>query len=335
MSQRFFPRVQSARDPPSRVKSRINHRPGGVELTPNGIRFSRATPVFRVTRGGGKRGTVRGFSPAAARRLRELLFCCDFHPKGKGVIGLCLTLPSEAAPGLGDAVWNQIRTHRKQFPGVLALIWRKERQRNGREHYHCILWTAADNPLPTAGALVKAWCRLVAKRCGEAVRIEKQMLWAHCRSNVRYFDTDLSNFPPSAPEREAEFAKLVSYLPCLTRIGCRGQGVQYLVEHVGRFKHLQAKTGGRAWGIWNRERLPKHPPGSSRHVLLSLSEDVELARILRRKSRYPIPAPCPFGWKLHRGRRFLQGTQIVASGEIRDAVQRWLEWRRMGARALG
>lgn len=282
----------------------VNPSAGSVELTPNGLQFRRTHPVVSKT-GGGKRGKVVGFSRASARRLRETLFRCDFHPKDMGVVGVCLTLPREAAPRVGEVVWKQIRTHLKLMPGLVSLVWRKEIQKNGREHFHIVLWSDSPYSLQTVGRLVRLWCRLVSKRCPHPKSVERRMIWAHCRGNASFFDATPANHSSlSTAEREAGFAKLVTYLPCLTLIDSRGQGVRYLIEHSSRHKAYQAKVTGRAWGVWNRKRLPRVPLDASCHARLSQTEDVGLSRFLRKLSRYPIPAPCVFGWKWSRGRRF-------------------------------
>ena len=293
-------------------------------MTPNGLRFSRPRAVVPKT-GGGKRGKVKGFSRMSARRLRGTLFRCDFHPKDMGVVGVCLTLPPEAEPGVGESVWKQIQTHKDSIPGLVSAVWRKEVQKKGREHYHVVVWSDDPYSLRTVGALVRLWCRLVSKRCPHPNSAERRMVWAHCRSNVSFFDAEPENPSSlSTSEREAGFEKLVAYLPCLTLIDSRGQGVRYLIEHSSRHKAYQAKVTGRAWGVWNRKRLPRVPPDASCHARLSRTEEVGLSRFLRKLSRYPIPAPCVFGWKWSRGRRFGGGTHIVPSATTRDAVQRWL-----------
>ena len=302
---------------------------GGVELTPNGLKFQsawRAVPK----RGGGRRGKIHGFSLASARRLRETLFRCNYRAPGMGITGVCLTLPPEAAPGVGAIVWCKIQKQKSRLPGLVSAVWRKELQRNGREHYHVVLWTDNPDSLQTAGALVRLWCRLVAKEC-KTPEVYRRMLEAHCRGNDALFDVQPSK--PSAEDivqqtstwREVVLPQIVAQMPCLTAIDRNGHGVQYLVEHGSQRKGYQMWTTGRPWGVWFRSRLPKLPMEASLHVRLSQHEEVEVARVLRRLARYPIPAPCCFGWKWHRARRFTKGTHVVASAKVRDAIQHWME----------
>lgn len=113
------------------------------------------------------------------------------------------------------------------------------------------------------------------------------MLRAHCRGHEDYFESEpAADLPPGSPEREERFGRLMGYLPCLTPVDSHGGGVQYLVMHGSRFKAYQAKTAGRAWGIWNRKKLPLLPPGASQKALLASPEEKALARVLRRLNRY-------------------------------------------------
>ena len=305
-----------------KYKPVVNVRPGEVELTPNGIRYSRSRPLVSATKGGGKRGKVQGFSRAAARRFRELLFRCDFHPKGMTVVGVCLTLPREAFPGVGEVIWSQMRTHCKHLPGLVALVWRKELQGNGREHFHAVVWSDDTSSLRTVGALVKTWCRLVAKRCSNPKQTERRMLKAHCKGKAGLFDAVLL---PSTGD--TSLSKLIDAIPCLSAVDAIGKGVQYLIDHTSRYKRHQAKTTGRVYGVWNRKRLPMLPPEASRYVSLERPEEYATRRLLQRLTRFPMKVRCDFGTKMSRGRRFARGSQIIPSTGIRDAVGRLLESR--------
>lgn len=332
--------------PLTRLVKPYVHSDGKVELTPNGLQFSRASTMPRNMKGGGIRGKVEGFSLASARRLRETLFRADFHPEGMGVIGICLTLPKEAEVGVGEEVWDGMRKHRGEFEGLAAAVWRKEVQRNGREHYHVVIWTEGRNPLAVAGDLVQTWCRLVSRRCG-GDDVQRRMLWTHCRGNDGWFAVGSekkspeqgavrsggSTPVPTAPESEGDahglnetsFRQIADSMPCLTRIDSQGQGVRYLVDHSSKHKAHQAKTTGRPWGVWGRNRLPRLPDSSSVYARLSPLEEIQLARILRHLSRYWVRCPCVFGWRWCRGRKFAVGKHIVADAMARDAVRRWLE----------
>ena len=98
------------------VKPQLKERHSNVELSPNGLSFTRSAillpPPVNI---GGKRGVVEGFSLASARRLRETLFKCDFRPEGMGVLGLCFTLPSEATNEDGEGAKSS--TSRIVLPG--------------------------------------------------------------------------------------------------------------------------------------------------------------------------------------------------------------------------
>lgn len=304
---------------------------GKVELTPNGLKFHRSGPV-KQKKGGGRRGKIRGLSLASARRLRERLFRCDYRPPGMGVLGVCLTLPREASRGVGEAVWAELRNLRKRISGLVALLWRKEIQRNGREHFHVVLWFDEPESLRTVGTLVRWWCRLVAKRCASPKATERKMLRSHCKGYDSAFD--LPSFQSSPSVWKVPYAQIVESMPCLTAINSDGRGIQYLVDHTSRHKSHQARTSGRAWGVWNRKQLPLMPSARSLHVRLRWSEEVALARLIRHLVRYPIKSRCIFGWHWHYGRRFDHGASVLPSPTKAAAVRRWLEEKGIDAHAL-
>lgn len=302
---------------PPVVNPIITERPASVELTPNGIRFT-CSSVPKTMKGGGKRGKVEGFSLASARRLRELLFRCDFEAAGMGVLGLCFTLPPEASNRDGEDVFVYMRQHPALFPDLASLVWRKEVQLNGREHWHAAIWASNPNPLPVAGALLRTWCKLVAKRCPNSEAVERRMLWTHFRDYEAFCD---ANLPANAVEHAC------NAIPAITPIDSNHRGVQYLIDHSSKHKKHQANTTGRPWGVWHRDRLPKIPLAMSTYAVLSKREEWELRRILRRLARYWIHAPCVFGWRWCWGRRFATGAGILAHAMAVPSTRRWLEQR--------
>lgn len=306
------------------VKPAIRESTGGVEFTPNGLQFSRSftalPPPMKI---GGMRGTVKGFSLASARRLRETLFRCDFHPDGMGVVGLCFTLPKEATNQDGADVWSYMQRH--PADGLVSLVWRKELQRNGREHYHAVAWSEGDNPLPVAGRLIRTWCKLVSKRCHDPETVRRRMMWVHTKDNDGWFDTSFEDQGLSPCVRSAAIANSIKSMPALTPIDGQGQGVRYLIDHSSKRKAHQANTVGRPWGVWRRESLPKLPHSESIYARLTPGEEVAIARILRKLSRYWVKAPCAFGWRWCRGRKFGHGKHIVADAMASQAVRRWME----------
>lgn len=303
------------------VKPTFKDVPGSVELNPNGVRFTRAS--FSIPpppmKGGGKRGKVAGFSSASARRLRKTLFECDFRPKGFFVVGACFTLPSAAAAGVGEEVWEQMRRHYRNFDGLRSSVWRKEVQRNGREHYHAVLWFESANPLPAIRAMLRTWCNSVSRRCDDPEAVMRRMIWTHLRGwDETWFEID--SIPANA------VARIIDSVPMLTLIDTQGRGVQYLVDHSSKHKRYQSETTGRAWGVWGRESLPRLPVDARKRVVLPQHVEIRLVRILRHLSRYWVPDPrAPFGWRWCRGRRFKKGENILPSLSAAVAVQRWLK----------
>jgi len=101
-----------------------------------------------------KRGVIHGFSCHSRSRLRSVLVDTQ---SDKQQFSLTLTVPGDP-----DADYSRIAFQRfaKMFKGVdAALIWRKEVQSRGSEHWHCLLWT--EHPYDIVAFWQKAiWARM-------------------------------------------------------------------------------------------------------------------------------------------------------------------------------
>jgi hypothetical protein len=276
---------------------------------------------------GVKRGKIEGLSYASAKRLRELLFGADFQRKGIRVSGLCLTLPKEAKVGDGEQAFFSMKSNKKLwFPSLVGLVWRKEVQRNGREHYHLILWEKNGTSEPDLRfTMVARWCNVVAgivsrrRPHKEREEVRRMMWWAHTRG----MDLGETDTPPSDVEDES-IALFVDRWPAVTPISGPGDGVCYLIDHTSKHKAYQAKTMGRAWGAWCRASLPRLE--HSEVVELSVDEAVKVARVARKLSRYWVKdARCVFGWRWCRGRSFRRGRNVVPSPSKAVAVARYIK----------
>lgn len=231
---------------------------------------------YRGLTQGGKvhmRGKVEGFSRASARRLRHLLFGLDYS----GAVAVTLTHPVVIDGMRGpEASFEALGRIANRFPWLRALVWRKEVQRNGNAHYHCILWPSEGVDGAEAGEnLVQAWIDACLKS------------WAMPSCFVE------------RTRRDMQMAHHYEKRPCIVQMegSCY---VRYILDHESKHKQEQAQTKGRPWGVWNRSRLPLV---EGLDCNLTERQYWAAARIMRKACRYSIKAGCLFGWKHTSGRR--------------------------------
>lgn len=259
-----------------------------IRYSDNGVLIERP-PLPR--RGGSgspppsKRGKVVGFSFASARRLRRLLWSVDWS----GAWSLCLTVPDleQASMGLPSAeeCWCKLQNLRPAF--LRSLIWRKEVQRNGNSHYHCLLWPAEGiDGLDCCSRLIDQWIEYASQP-----RKFAGMMSAD----------DVERLLQFIKAKMAKAHRIEGKRACCKP--CDGGYRRYLADHQSKHKAYQANTVGRAWGVWQRRALPMVISFAD---TLSNSELLLVARALRKASRYRSPAPCPFGYHYASGGRNLR-----------------------------
>lgn len=253
----------------------------------NGVSLSSS---FRGSIKGGKvhmRGKVVGFSRASARRLRHLLFSVDYA----GAIAVTLTHPVVMDGMRGpEKAFETLRSNANKMPWLKSLIWRKEVQRNGTPHYHCILFPAEGFEDTAAETLVKSWIDSCLSGWRVPARPPKTTAFA------------LAGVPPCFVESvKADMMKAHHdrRRPSIVKMdgSCY---VRYLLDHESKHKQEQAETSGRPWGVWNRSKLPIIEGFDCE---LTERQYWSAARILRKACRYSLKAPCVFGWHHTRGRR--------------------------------
>lgn len=222
----------------------------------------------------GKRGKVVGFSVASARRLRHLLFGVDYTD----AVAVTLTHPIVMNNMRGpEAAFDALRKTSNRLP-LRSLIWRKEVQCAGTPHYHCILFPAEGvEPAVAAEILVESWINECVNGC-DAPEIFKDSMRADM---------------VKAHHDKRPWKKSI-------RVMNGSCYVRYILDHESKHKKEQARTEGRAWGVWNRSRLPRLFPED---VELTDSEYWLLSRIMRKVTRYSVKCDCVFGWRHTRGRR--------------------------------
>ena len=259
---------------------------------------------------GVKRGTVKGFSRMAANRLRNLLFPLDFE----GAFGLALTAPpwSTVRP---EEAFDDVSRHKSRCPALRSLVWRKEVTRNGVPHYHVIAFTGRrdlGDLLAVQKWLVTEWSKaLLPRLCPARLRL-------CCKAKTLPGDTATARY----------FVERVNLGKDNLTLITSANAVQYLCDHTSKHKAYQAKTTGRAWGVWFKDRLPR--------VLVdrrSLDElPVRIARrihkALGKMSRYWVKdAKAPFGYRWSHPRRFDGlGSRVLFRPASADALLRLVRY---------
>ena len=236
---------------------------------------------------GSVRGTVSGFSYKAANRLRNLLFPLDFQ----GAFGIALTSPpwSTVSP---EEAFNSLSRHKSRCPGLRALVWRKEVTRKGVPHYHAIVFleeVSFSALLRVQGWLVSEWSKaLLPRLCPARVSL-------CCKARCH----------PSSTEAGRQWIRDVNSGKDNLTLITSANAVQYLCDHTSKHKAYQAKTTGRAWGVWFKSRLPvlRIPGRNLDELPVRVVRRVQNA--LGKMSRYWFKdEKAPFGYRWSHERRF-------------------------------
>lgn len=287
------------------LKHSIYLRPGVGVRTWTGSTVSQVLPQPEHLKGV-HRGIVKGFSRKAANRLRNLLFPLDYD----GAFGVALTAPPWATIKPEEA-FNDISRHKSRCSSLRALVWRKEVTAKGVPHYHVIAFTRNrdfGDMLKVQGWLVSQWSKaLLPKLCPARVGI-------CCKAKFKPADTNAGRHWVRSVNLGKDNLTLIT----------SANAVQYLCDHTSKHKAYQAKTTGRAWGVWFKDRLPL--------VLVdrrSLDElPVRIARrvvaALGKMSRYWVKdKAAPFGYRWSHPRRFGGlGSRVLFRPASASAVER-------------
>lgn len=260
---------------------------------------------------GAKRGTVKGFSRNAANRLRNLLFPLDY----RGAFGIALTAPPWATVS-PEAAFDVLSKTKSRCRGLLATVWRKEVTRNGIPHYHVIVFL--ENPesfqdrVSVQAWLVREWSRALLPRvCPVRVRL-------CCKAKNLPGDTATARYMVERTNSSKENLTLIT----------SANAVQYLADHTSKHKDYQARTTGRAWGVWFKDRLPVlHVPG---HNLDELPARIvrRVQKALGKMSRYFIrDKDAAFGYRWSHERKFTGlGGRVLFKPGAADALARLVDY---------
>ena len=252
---------------------------------------------------GGRRGAVVGFSASSRARLRERIVTASFT--GADVYGLTLTFPGIKLPS-DDAVslaWDRWRKAVSRLG--CYVIWRKEIQRRGAIHWHCLLW--AD--------------RRLAVRC-------RDLWWDSIDAMGPYIGPIRLSGGDVVEGRASSRMALpgaIEHAVGFERIGPdRARALRYLCDHTSKSKQEQSKTTGRAWGEICRSARRESDEGVAELHPAALDLFV---RLCRRLYAYSVRANCVFGYRIERrsNRRLKWHGKHVLMGRP-EAVRRLVQW---------
>lgn len=251
-----------------------------------------------------KRGSIIGFSAKSSQRLRELLFKVDWV--NYQTFGITLTVPQWSNANATEE-FGKIAKH---YPFSYSLIWRKEVQANGKEHYHCIM--IGDDLvvlLKESMELIRQWrnaiCKHIDKPKFKELHPEKKATQKQARALKDYADS-----------RGA-----------LKAIESTSDALGYLCDHTSKHKAYQAQTEGRAWGVIHRKKLPLAIPEDVDLQGLTQRQVSDLLKYSRRMSKKRIPCKTAlFGYRLSHGRMLAnKGQHVIISQSIAKAFSRLIE----------
>ena len=291
------------------IRHSIYLRPGVGVKTWAGSTVSQVLPQPEHLRGV-KRGAIKGFSFHSANRLRNLLFPLDFE----GAFGIALTAPpwSTVRP---EEAFDAVSRNKSRCPPLRALVWRKEVTRKGVPHYHVICFTARrdlGDLLAVQKWLVTEWARaLLPRLCPVRLRL-------CCKSKMLPGDTSTAR----------HFVERVNLGGDNLTLITSANAVQYLCDHTSKHKAYQAKTTGRAWGVWFKDRLPRVLVDRRSLDELPVRVARRIQKALGKMSRYWIKdAKSPFGYRWSHERRFDgMGARVMFKPASPDALLRLVDY---------
>lgn len=268
---------------------------------------------------GTKRGPVKGMTRESANRLRNLLFPLDYG----NAFGIALTAPPWVTER-PETAFDVLSKTKSRCKGLRALIWRKEVTAKGMPHYHAIAFLEDGSDFGTFQRvqlwLVDQWARaLLPRLCPARARLASSSKWIPGNTETgRRLICDVN--------LRAENLTLIT----------SANAVQYLCDHTSKHKAYQAKTVGRPWGVWFKDRLPviRIP----HHDLAALPGRVvrRVQQALGKMSRYWFKDESrPFGYKWSHERRFAgQGKRVLFRPGAASAIARMVDYYLTQAPAL-
>lgn len=305
---------------------RIIPRAESIDFFPGGVKITCPATVDLPRKGGGDRGTVKGWSSASRRRMREFLI--EHKPReGLKIYNITLTIPDPPiTPQECSHLFNHFSKHFVTRNGC-GMVWRLEAQKRGAVHWHGILssppelrfkWAGGSAALPAETALREYWLT--------ALRVLGKVHWSQ-----EYQSGTLKGY---STRDGIEGARV--HAVDVQKDGGRGAWLRYLQDHATKAKQEQIVQGfGRHWGVVGRKCFERSRPFES-HQFTSRKT---FTRFLRAYRRLTCPVMShrwrreeskfnsrPFsgrslGWSSSRGSR---GVSVWFSKP--ETVKRLVEW---------
>jgi hypothetical protein len=169
----------------------------------------------RSHKGGGKRGTVDGFSVASRSRLLRLLNTLVF----KNCLFVTLTYRrNEQSKVTSTSHLNTLRYEQEKVFGLHTVVWRKEVQQRGAIHFHLLIFDPSDFMMTDYVPWVsQMWNEIAQQADGD----EYHLLYGTKVDKVgRFSDTD------------------------------RGALISYVCKYAS--KDMPTANIGRVWGCWRK-----------------------------------------------------------------------------------
>jgi len=280
-------------------------------------------------KGGGKRGKVKGWSPASRRRMREFLLT-HRPPESWVVVGATFTIPgSPMEPTDAKRLFLDWCTH-AAHDGWCA-VWRLEVQQRGQLHWHLLVCLDPEVPEVIAGAFAHPGARCDTNATasqGDPVREDWGALtvkrsWEDAIRRAGAYDDGQGVYDHRmgvfGADRHAAMTGAVRDEDC-------GPLLRYLQDHATKAKQEQVAVGmGRHWGVVGRKHWERVL--SDEDAKLTPTEYSRFLRALQRLATPSRKVPCIFGRKLgFRQRRGRVGRSVWFSRP--ETIRRLVAWAR-------
>lgn len=217
--------------------------PGGVKVIPH----NKPQGAGGKT-GGGRRGSITGFSADSARRMRDLLMKIDWSnvvggKRSKLAKSFFITLTyGEVFPTEFEHFKGDLRAFRERLTRLVSsknsygAVWKLEMQKRGAPHYHLTVFFERDvNAKWFLHWVARAWSQIVSRSMGYSKEYQETVRRVHL-GEIR--GTGKCVLPVHAA-------------------GGIGRLMTYLTKYMG--KEFEAEPDfltGRVWGVWNKDNLP-------------------------------------------------------------------------------
>jgi hypothetical protein len=190
-----------------------------------------------------KRGTIKGFSPKARKRMIRSVVKMDQEAMGKPLF-LTLTYPGEFSDNplvFKRHLHNFMTELRRRWPAA-AIQWRLEPQKRGAPHYHLLIWKG-----PEHGELFQARDKATGKTrwiFDNKDPVNQEM--------IGWFKRTWFRVVGSGDAKHLEAGIRIEPIQSLAGI------VFYITKYMSK-QDEEKKEWGRTWGVYGRKNIDEHP----------------------------------------------------------------------------